>query len=461
MNKLSRIAPVLMAGILLFSASALADIVSGASTTNTSNDVSLTQLTLDTPSGVVSGDFLLASVSVNGGTSAGITAPQGWTLITRTNNDTNVGIASYYKVATANEPSTYTWSIAPQTRAVGGITRYSGVDSTNPVDVSGSATGRGTNATAPSVTTTSLGDKVIHLFASNFGTNNSSFFSTTTGTVKEYNAKNVPFGPTTASESLTLPTVGATSPASVTISQGPQRDWVAQTIALRMKPASESIHFVDTSSQYAFIAPENQSGLDVGGNLSLDTWVKFDSFPSNFNYHLISRWDNAPGHGTYRLYAYDPGNGSKLLGIDIVRANLSGDDACEKTISLSPNVWYHLVGTWNNSTHAMNLYQNGSNVGSCTGTQPMVSGRSDEFDIGAFYLNPSHIALMNGLMKDTRVWSKELTSSEVSSLYNSPSSVSTTGLVSWWKFNGNANDSTGTNSLTTVNSPTFQADSPY
>lgn len=149
-----------IAGVALAGSIALADIVSGSSTTGTSNNVTLTQLTLSKPSDAQSGDLLLANVSVDGGSPAAITAPTGWTLIGRTDNDTDISIASYYKAAGASEPSSYTWSISPQTHAAGGITRYTGVDTSNPIDTFASSTGRGTTATAPSITTTAANDEV-------------------------------------------------------------------------------------------------------------------------------------------------------------------------------------------------------------------------------------------------------------------------------------------------------------
>jgi len=128
---------------LLFSSFALANILSGSSTTNVSNDVAYTALSLSKPSTAVAGDVLLANVSVNGGSPAVITAPTGWVSIARTDNDTNISVASYYKVVSGSEPTSYTWTISPQTHAVGGITDYTGVDTTNPIDAVGSSTGRG------------------------------------------------------------------------------------------------------------------------------------------------------------------------------------------------------------------------------------------------------------------------------------------------------------------------------
>lgn len=226
---------------LFFTSVAVADIISGLSTTGISSDVTYTQLTLDEPDGVLTGDLLLANISVNGGAPAIVTPPSGWTLIAKSSNDTNIGIVSYWKIVGGSEPDSYMWNISPQTRAVGGITNYSDVDTSNPIDTVGSSTGRGTTATAPSITTSHDGDQVVALFASNFGTNNSAFFSTTTGMTKRYDAKNTPFGPTTAAEDMTQVSAGASGSSAVTISQGPQRDWVAQTIALRMSQSYDIV----------------------------------------------------------------------------------------------------------------------------------------------------------------------------------------------------------------------------
>ena len=76
-----------------------------------------------------SGDFLLATIVVNDGSSTTITPPAGWTLIRRTNGGTNIGLATYRRFAGSSEPaSTYTFGLSNSRRAVGGIVRYTGVD---------------------------------------------------------------------------------------------------------------------------------------------------------------------------------------------------------------------------------------------------------------------------------------------------------------------------------------------
>ena len=54
-------------GALCVASIALADIVSGSFTTNTSTNITITNLVLSKPSSVAVGDFMLANVSLGGG----------------------------------------------------------------------------------------------------------------------------------------------------------------------------------------------------------------------------------------------------------------------------------------------------------------------------------------------------------------------------------------------------------
>lgn len=220
---------------LLCTSVAVADIVSSTFTTNASNDVTITQLTLNKPTSVAEGDFLLANVAVNGGNAAVITEPSGWTQILRTDNGSDISIISYYKIVGASEPSSYTWSVDHQTTAEGGITRYTGVNTTNPINATSSNTGFGTVATTSSLVTNSEYTEIVTLFAADIGksANAGAYFTTPTGMTEKYDISNVPFGPSTAFDDAVQATAGTTTEKSSTISGGKARNWVAQQIALR------------------------------------------------------------------------------------------------------------------------------------------------------------------------------------------------------------------------------------
>jgi hypothetical protein len=123
--------------------------------------------TFPKPAGVVANDVMVATLSIQG--RPGITTPAGWTLIA----DTRTGKteqASWYRVAGNSEPTTYTFGPASGTWfQAGGITAYSGIDTTNPIDVSGATVGSGSNAVSPNLTTNNANDALInpvHFFVS-------------------------------------------------------------------------------------------------------------------------------------------------------------------------------------------------------------------------------------------------------------------------------------------------------
>ncbi|MCR4301274.1 MAG: hypothetical protein NUV51_06660 [Sulfuricaulis sp.] len=116
-------------------------------------------LTINVPTGTVARDVMIASVARTS-SAVTITPPSGWTQIREVTQTsaTSSALATYYRVAGASEPASYTWtmSVSGFGGAVGGIASFSGVDNTvPPYDAeAGNATASSTSHMAPSVTTT-------------------------------------------------------------------------------------------------------------------------------------------------------------------------------------------------------------------------------------------------------------------------------------------------------------------
>jgi hypothetical protein len=124
-----------------------------------------TTLTLNKPSGTVSGDVMLAAITITGGTGVTFTPPSGWSSVQRHNSTTVIGQEVWYKVAGGSEPASYDWTWTGARAASGVISSYSGVDPTTPVDVNGGqANASSTTITAPSVTTTGTDDLLVGFF---------------------------------------------------------------------------------------------------------------------------------------------------------------------------------------------------------------------------------------------------------------------------------------------------------
>ncbi|HET7168477.1 MAG TPA: Ig-like domain-containing protein, partial [Candidatus Limnocylindrales bacterium] len=132
---------------------------------SSADNATATSLVIPAPAGAVSGDVLVAAVSVRGGPT--ITPPAGWTLVRQDINASTMRQALFVHVAGGSEPSSYTFTLSNAQSAAGGIVAYSGVDPANPVDVhGGQVNAASTSITAPSVTTTGP-DRVLVAF---FGT---------------------------------------------------------------------------------------------------------------------------------------------------------------------------------------------------------------------------------------------------------------------------------------------------
>ena len=121
-------------------------------------------LTIARPTDAVAGDVLLAGMTwENEHTTANPVAPSGWTLVQR-NGDNALGQFVYFRVATASEPSSYTWT-GRLTNAAGAIVAFTGVDTTAPVNASaGQVNSTNGQITTPSVTTTRANVRLVGIF---------------------------------------------------------------------------------------------------------------------------------------------------------------------------------------------------------------------------------------------------------------------------------------------------------
>lgn len=255
--------------------SAAAAILSGGVTSNTSTDLTISQLTLTIPSDAEVGDLLIASIAVKGGAPAAIVSPQGWTRIARTDNDSNVGLETFWKYHTATE-SGGTWTITPRSRAVGGIVRYAGTRMIDPIIATTSNSGRGTTGVALSVDA-EAGDQVVALYAYDVGITSTNRFLSPDGMTEKLDRANTPFGPSLSVHDRAQATSGPTGNSISAFGNGPQRNWVAQQFVIR--PALSAVENFDsypdgaltgTSTGEGWTSAWSGSGIQVQGLVALE-----------------------------------------------------------------------------------------------------------------------------------------------------------------------------------------------
>lgn len=261
-----------------------------------------TSLVLATPAATASGDLLIATVSVDGNLT--ITPPAGWSSINQgqsSGNSTTLGL--WYRVADGTEAATYSFSFSAGGEAAGAITRYVGVDTSNPIAGSSFAAGNDAAPTAPSVGATNINSMVLRVLGSDTAT----AAAVPAGTSERFNlASSAAAGAvTTAGADLLQAAAGATGTAAFTL--GASQPWRAGTVVINSDPSAASIpngHWelrVDMSSAvtsgddvnaFGFRAHDGDAG--AGGN-EINAYV--DTFT------IIGVNDN-PVSRDYRYYPY-------------------------------------------------------------------------------------------------------------------------------------------------------------
>ena len=208
-----------------------------ASTGNSS--LTLTIPRPESPVGATSieGNLLLASIDLTIPNYTPLTVPTGWTLAQTTvidnpGNNKDLTKLTYYKVATNNEPASYTWSFGNPTKSSGGIICIETGSSSYSVISKNDYPTSTTNITSTGVTTTAVNTLIFGLFVSAHGNDTftppatwTSLYSTNTGGSS---------GSTSLAIAKAFPTAGATGSFTVNTTQSVPR--TVHTIGVLCRP---------------------------------------------------------------------------------------------------------------------------------------------------------------------------------------------------------------------------------
>lgn len=177
------------------------------------------------------------------------------------------------------------------------------------------------------------------------------------------------------------------------------------------------------SSNYFQLNYANQTGFGFTSDFTLSFWIKLTSQPTGAYpyYHLMNRWDENQQRSFSLTYSAlsDP---YIYMAISKTGVDSSDSDVINfDTKELTNDTWFHIVIGWDASAYTGYCYVNGSLFDTATGTQHHTS----MYDSTANFLigghtdpeNPLH-GCVDGMFDETGVWSRLLTSDEVTELYN-------------------------------------------
>lgn len=242
-------------------------------TATTATATSGTSVTANKPTGVVSGDLLLAVFTNNNQT---VTRPSGWTQLfytpASTGNSWSTGV--YYKVAGASEPANYAFSVPSAAPLVLSITAWSGVDNTTPIGTQFADTASGSVSephAGPAKTVSITDGRLIYVRAVRYVGSTVPTFSTAAGGVTElvdvgvYSGGSVCYSNSQYTDNADFTTSGSKAGLAISCSQA-ESDNLEATIALKSAATPVSGNVVSVlpvvSSDFAG-EPHNDSTLSV------------------------------------------------------------------------------------------------------------------------------------------------------------------------------------------------------
>jgi hypothetical protein len=205
------------------------------------------------------------------------------------------------------------------------------------------------------------------------------------------------------------------------------------------------------NNNYPSITDVDQTGLDITGNMTIALWAKPTSLVSDKI--LVSKWEHT-SKTSYLLYFVGTNIAMTLNSID----SGYGYKTFSVPYSKNLNEWAHIVMVYTAASGTVEFFINGVSAGkSADFAMPTSIANTDaSFIIGT---RENHDAQFQGSVDDVRIWSRSLSSSEVTQLYKHPKKFDNGSLLQgYWKFNGNFNDESGNgNSLGTI----FSSDTPF
>lgn len=157
----------------------------------------------------------------------------------------------------------------------------------------------------------------------------------------------------------------------------------------------------------------SSASLRLTGDISINLWVNFET--TGLMWLVDQKCESGKDYSTYALY-YDGAGSLKCRTTNGTTTSLQDD-----SVSWTPSTatWYNLCWTRTSSSGDLKFYVNGSQQGTTqAGYVGALSTGAFEFQLGLYKDQVSNYRAFDGIMDQVGVWSKVLTGTEITDLYN-------------------------------------------
>lgn len=207
-----------------------------------------------------------------------------------------------------------------------------------------------------------------------------------------------------------------------------------------------SMDFERSNSDYLSISDSAQTGLDITGDITLETWVNVESAPgAGVEYEIMAK-------GSAYILAYVDVSGTKKLRLSLNDGN--GWETYDVNQDLGTGSWKWVAVRWNSSTSTAEFFVDASSVGTASGLFTSINDSSGSFTIS------SSAKPFDGKIDEVRVWSTHRTQKKIVGDRQDEIDANTTDLAGYWRLNNTTKGYANGNDLTKNNSPSFSTNIP-
>lgn len=217
------------------------------------------------------------------------------------------------------------------------------------------------------------------------------------------------------------------------------------TINVTVNRTVQALQLIGTTEYISL--PSSSSLTSFGNQITVEAWIKLNSF--SIGQHIISS-------GNENEYAFAVSQTGKLA-VTMAIPNPQVNHEFFSKSALLLDVWYHVAFSYNGVTESI-LINGVVDTSFTTSGNVSTSQYQENITIGAYTWNnyTNHSGFFHGMIDEVRIWNTSRTQAQIKAAMNSELSGSETGIVGYWKINGNVLDSSpNINHGTIVGNPTF------
>jgi len=154
--------------------------------------------------------------------------------------------------------------------------------------------------------------------------------------------------------------------------------------------------------------------LGLLGDISISAWLN----PETIGGNIVGKYDDVSNNRCYRLAIYSGSPNSFRFQWSPDGTSTNTTYVEKSTSALVTGSWCHVVAVLDISEAEVNIYVNGSSIGSGMGSKTSIHNGPSNFNLGNARNYPQYAGSYHGLLDDVGIWSRKLTADEVNYLYN-------------------------------------------